>query len=104
MIAIADNSGSVNIIHWSFIKCKRVTRLVLVFELYVIAYGFNYSAVLKFIIEKILQVELLFILCTDFKLLYKCLIKLRSTQEKRLMVNLIYLRQLYKRYISIEIK
>ena len=68
------------------------------------AYGFNYSAVLKSIIEKILQVELPFIFYTDFKSLYKCFIKLGSTQKKKLIVNLIYLCQLYKRRIIIKIK
>jgi len=54
IIAIADNSGSTNIVYWSFIKCKRVTRLVLASKLYAIAYGFNHGAVLKSTIEKIL--------------------------------------------------
>jgi hypothetical protein len=68
------------------------------------AYGFNHGAVLKSIIEKILQVELPLILYIDSKSLYKCLVKLGSTQEKRLMVNLIYLHQSYKRHIITEIK
>jgi len=54
IIAIADNSGSMNIVYWSSIKCKRVTCLVLASKLYTIAYRFNYGAVLKSIIEKIL--------------------------------------------------
>jgi hypothetical protein len=54
IIVIADNSGSANIVYWSSIKCKRVTYLVLASKLYVMAYGFNYGAVLKSIIEKIL--------------------------------------------------
>jgi len=54
IIAIADNSSSINIVYWSFIKCKRVTCSVLASKLYVMAYRFNYGAVLKSIIEKIL--------------------------------------------------
>ena len=54
IIAIADNSGSINIVYWSSIKCKRVTHLVLASKLYAMAYGFNYGAVLKSTIEKIL--------------------------------------------------
>ena len=79
IIAITNNSSSVNIIHWSSIKYKKVTYLVLASELYAMAYKFDYSAVLKSTIEKILQVELLLILYTDFKSLYKYLIKLGST-------------------------
>ena len=54
VIIIANNSSSINIIYWSSIKYKRVTHLVLASELYTMAYRFNYGAVLKFIIEKIL--------------------------------------------------
>jgi len=79
IIVIADNSGSINIVYWSSIKCKRVTYLVLASELYAMAYRFDHGAVLKSIIEKILQVELLLILYTDSKSLYKCLVKLGST-------------------------
>ena len=68
------------------------------------AHRFNYGAVLKSIIEKILQVEFPLVLCTDSKSLYKCLVKLGSTQEKKLIVDLMYLCQLYKRYIIMEIK
>jgi hypothetical protein len=48
--------------------------------------------------------ELLLVLCIYFKSLYKCLIKLGSTQEKRLMVDLMCLYQLYKRRMIIKIK
>ena len=92
VIIITDNSGSANIVYWSSIKYKRVTRSVLAFKLYTMAHRFNHGAVLKSIIKKILQVELLLIFYTDSKSLYKCLVKLGSTQEKRLMVNLICLR------------
>ena len=104
VIAIADNSGSANIVHWSSIKCKRVTRSVLASELYAMAHGFDHGAVLKSTIEKILQVELPLVLCTDSKSLYECLVKLGSTQEKRLMVDLMCLRQSYERRMITEIK
>ena len=104
IIAIANNSSSVNIVYQSSIKCKRVTHSVLASELYTMTYRFNHSTVLKSTIEKILQVKLLLILYTDSKSLYKCLIKLGSTQEKRLIVNLMYLRQSYKRRMITKIK
>ena len=34
---------------------------------------------------------------TDSYLLYKCLVKLRTTKEKRLIIDIIALRQSYKR-------
>ena len=48
---LADITNKANIIHWSLIKCKRVTRSVLASELYIIAYRFNISAAIKSTVE-----------------------------------------------------
>ena len=53
IIVLADLINKANIIYWSLIKCKRVTRSVLALELYAMAYRFNIKAVLKSIIEKL---------------------------------------------------
>jgi hypothetical protein len=79
-------------LYWSFIKCKRVTRSVLAFKLYVLAYGFDIGASIKFTIDRILGINLLLVLCTNFKSLYDCLVKLGITQEKRLMIDIMCLR------------
>ena len=99
VIVLADQDNKANIIHWSSTKCKRVTRSVLASELYAMAHGFDVAAVLKAAIEKILTLEnpLPLTLCTDSKSLYDCLVKLGTTQEKRLMVDLMSLRQSYER-------
>lgn len=78
----------------------------MVSELYAIAHGFDVGAVLKATIEGILGLKgpLLMILCTDSKSLYEYLVKLGTTQEKRLIVDLICLRQLYERRQITEIK
>ena len=54
VIALADLTNKANIIHWSSIKCKRVTRSVLALELYAMAHRFNIRAILKSIIKKLL--------------------------------------------------
>jgi hypothetical protein len=59
-------------------------------ELYNITYGFNIGALVKSIINKILEIELLLIVYIDLKLLYKYLIKLETTREKYLIINIIY--------------
>jgi hypothetical protein len=69
------------------------------------AHGFDTAAAIKTTIERILQLEQLPItLCTDSKSLYDCLVKLGTTQEKRLMVDLMCLRQSYERREIAEIK
>jgi len=68
------------------------------------AHGFDHGAVIKATIDKILKVNLPLVLCTDSKSLYECLVKLGTTQEKRLMVDLMCLRQSYERRLITEIK
>ena len=69
------------------------------------AHGFDTRAVIKATIKKIPQLKQLpLTLYTDLKFLYNCLVKLRTTQEKRLIIDLIYLQQLYKRREIAEIK
>jgi hypothetical protein len=104
VIILADKNNRANIIHWSSIKCKRVMRSVLAVELYGIVHGFNIGATIKLMIEKILWISLLLILCTDSKSLYDCLVKLGTTREKRLMIDLICLQQSYERREIAEVK
>ena len=104
VIVLADAGNRANIIHWSSIKCKRVTRSVLASELYSMAHGFDAGAVIKSTTENIMNISLPMIICTDSRSLYDCLVKLGSTQEKRLMVDVMCLRQSYERREIMEIK
>jgi len=61
------------------------------------AHGFNIGAAIKSTLDKVLQVNLLLILCTNSKSLYDCLVRLGTTQEKRLIINIMCLRQAYER-------
>jgi hypothetical protein len=54
------------------------------------AYGFNIGALVKSIINKVLEIELLLVIYINSKLLYKCLIKLDTIREKYLIINIIY--------------
>jgi hypothetical protein len=105
VIALTDKNRTANILHWSSIKCKRVTRSVLASELYALAHGFDIGASIKSTIQNILRIDYLpMILCTDSKSLYDCLVKLGTTTEKRLMVDVMCLRQAYERREIMEIK
>lgn len=104
VIVLADATGKANIIHWSSTKCKRITRSVLASELYAMAYGFDIATALKGTIDQILQTQVPLILYTDSKSLYDCLVKLGTTTEKRLMVDVMCLRQAYERRQIMEVK
>jgi hypothetical protein len=103
VICLTDDVKA-NIIHWSSTKCKRVTRSVLAAELYAMAHGFDSGSVVKSTIERILNISLPMILLTDSRSLYDCLVKLGTTTEKRLMVDLMCLRQSYERREIAEIR
>jgi len=79
IIILADATKKANIIHWSSVKCKRVTWSVLVSELYSMAYGFDIGVAIKSTVDKILQINFPLMLCTDSKSLYDCLVQLRTT-------------------------
>ena len=61
------------------------------------AHSFDIGTTIKATVELQFNISLLLILCTDSKLIYKCLIKLKTTQEKRLIIDIMCLYQLYKR-------
>ncbi|KAK1995809.1 hypothetical protein LX36DRAFT_581640, partial [Colletotrichum falcatum] len=73
-----------NIVYFSSTKCKRVTRSVLTSKIYVIVVGANITYVIS-------TTLILTVICTNLYSLYKCLIKLSTTKEKRLIINIIAL-------------
>ena len=104
MIILVDTTGKANIIYQSSTKYKRVTRSVLAIELYKMAHGFNITAVIKSTIDKMLSIIIPLILYTDLKSLFNYLVRLNTTQEKCLIINIIYLHQAYKRRKIAKIK
>ena len=90
-----------NLIYYSSTKSKRVTRSVLASEIYGMVKGVDIAITINTII-KIITGQLgflytLIIVYTDSYSLYKYLVKLGTTKEKRLIINIIALHQLYKR-------
>ena len=67
----------------------------------------SYSIVI-FIIQILKQLDihrpLLIIVCTDSFSLYECIVKLGTTKEKRLIIDIIALRQMYKRRELVEVR
>jgi hypothetical protein len=67
-------------------------------------HGFDIGALVKAIIDRVLGIKLLLVVCTDSKSLYECLVKLGTIQEKRLMIDVMCLRQAYERREIMEVK
>jgi hypothetical protein len=74
-----------------------VTRSVLAIELFAMIHDFDVDSMLKATFTKMFDVVVLLILATNSKSLYNCLVRLRTTIEKRLMINVMTLRQFYER-------
>lgn len=89
-----------NILHWSSTKYKRVTHSVLASEIYSMVGGFNIGIVvtttMKLIADQLSIPKIPLVIYTDSHSLYKYLIKLGTTKEKQLIINIMALRQAYK--------
>ena len=59
---------------------------------------------LKTALKKMLQFDILLMICTDFKFLYECFVKLKTTYEKQLMIDVMNFRQSYEKREIIKIK
>ena len=55
------------------------------------------SDTIKLIIIQLKLVKIPIIVCIDLYSLYECLVKLGTIKEKRLIIDIMSLRQLYKR-------
>jgi hypothetical protein len=104
VICLSDSINTTNILHWFSIKCKRITRSVLTAELFAMVHDFDVDSVLKATLTKMLRILISLILIIDSKFLYDCLVRLEITVEKRLMMNVMTLRQCYERREITEIK
>src|SRR5438045_6778171 len=101
IITLADAHNNANIIHWQSVKCRSVTRSMLASKLYALSLGFDTASTIKSTWNQILaclrQGSIPLTICINSKSLYECLVKLGMMQEKRLMVDLMCLRQSYER-------
>jgi hypothetical protein len=68
------------------------------------AHGFDMGVSIKGTIEKALKIDLPLVICTDSRSLYGCIVKLGTTQEKRLMIDVMCLREAYERREIAEVR
>jgi len=62
-----------------------------------IIHGFDMAYLIKTTLDLILNKDIPLIVYTDFKSLYNCFVKLGITQKKRLIIDVISMREAYKR-------
>lgn len=90
-----------SILHYSSTKCKRVTRSILASEIYGMVSGFDLGlaliTTLKSVTKSLRLKPIPLVICTDSFSLYQCLTKLGTLNEKRLMIDVMALRQSYER-------
>lgn len=71
VICLVNTSNKTNIIHWFFIKYKKVTKSILALELYIMVREFNIEGVINWTTNNIFNIKLLpMIVHTNSKLLY----------------------------------
>ena len=97
-----------NLIHYSSTKSKRITRSVLASEIYGMVGGVDMAISINSTITKILEQHNLkslpSVVCTDSFSLYDCLVKLGTTREKRLMIDILAIRQSHEKRELTEIR
>ncbi|EKD18660.1 hypothetical protein MBM_02902 [Drepanopeziza brunnea f. sp. 'multigermtubi' MB_m1] len=89
-----------NLIAASSTKCERVTRLVFASEIFKMVLSVDIAiwvaTTLKIVTSKLQLPEILIMVSTDSYFLYEYLVELRTTKEKKLMIDIIALRLSYK--------
>lgn len=96
-----------NVVHWSSVKCKRVTRSVLASKLYVMVHGIDIAIAINSTLNMIMKQLGLnnnLIICTDSFSLYEYMVKLGTAREKRLMIDIMAVRESYERRELSEIR
>lgn len=66
--------------------------------------GIAIATTLRMITERLGLPAIPLVICTDSYFLYECLVKLGTTKEKRLMIDIMALRQSYERLEITEIR
>lgn len=89
-----------SIIHWSSVKCKRVTRSVLATEIYRMVGGFDTGYIIAHAINTILdrlrKAQLPLMVLMNSYSLHPCLTRLAVTNEKWLMIDFMMLENTYQ--------
>lgn len=85
IITMSDKDGRSNILQYQRSKSRRVTRSVLVAELFAIIATFHAASALKITLEEIYSRKVDMVMCIDSKSLFDLLVGITYPTEKRLL-------------------
>ncbi len=95
LVLLMDNFGNANIIHYASWKIRRVVRSTLAAEVYVVSACHDYCLALAFDLSTMLERQIPVYLMTDAKSIFDTITKLSGVTEKRLMIDIVAVRQPY---------
>lgn len=96
-ITRVSKTGSVNIVHYASATGKRVCNSVLAAKLFTFVDGFNVGYVLVSTLGNVYGRDPSLALYTDSRSLYGLCISFSQTTERRLLINLALIREVYER-------
>ena len=97
IICLCDAKDNVSIISYRSYKCRRKTRSALASECHAFADAFDYSYLLKYDIEQLLQQRIPIQMFTDSKSLFDVIVRASMSSERRLMIDISATREAYER-------
>ena len=95
LILMVDAAGNCNIVHYGSNRCKRVVRSVMAAEVQALVLGFDFSFVVKDLIEELLGREIKLEAMVDSKTVFDVIARDSQTAERRLQIDVLALRQSY---------
>ena len=95
VIAMVDDKGRCNILHYGSNKCKRIARSVMAAEVIALVLGYDVAFVVKDLVEEILGREVKLEVMIDSRTVFNVIAKDGQTAEKRLQIDVLALRQSY---------
>jgi hypothetical protein len=84
--------------NYKSINCKLVTRSVLAAEAIAFAEGFDQGYAFKYNMKELLGTNVPLTIMTDYKTLFDVITKASYTREKRILIDLASVREVYRRF------
>ncbi len=97
IVCLCDAEDKVAIIGYRSYKCRRFTRSALASKCHTFADAFDYSYLMKYDLEQLLDQRIPIQMCTDSKSLFDVIVRASMTSERRLMIDISATREAYER-------